>query len=315
MKANEIKRVSVVGAGLMGHGIAQEFAIAGLEVRIHDLSDEILQGAAKDIGANLRMLAEIGLVTQDQARSAPDRIQFSANLEDIVDSSDFVIEAISENLTLKQDVFRSLDELCPERTILASNTSSLLPSKLASATRRPDKVLVTHYFNPPHLLPLVEVVRGDKTSDETVNTVYDLLTRVGKSPVIIQKEVPGFVGNRLQAALFREAISLVAKGVASPQDVDMVIKSGFGRRLAAAGVFEVWELAGWDLILTIAENLQPELESSPTVSPLLRERVERGELGTKTGKGFYEWTPDSAESLRERIAQVLTTLAQQAEED
>ena len=315
MKANEIKRVSVVGAGLMGHGIAQEFAIAGLEVRIHDLSDEILQGAAKDIGANLRMLAEIGLVTQDQARSAPDRIQFSANLEDIVDSSDFVIEAISENLALKQDVFRSLDELCPERTILASNTSSLLPSKLASATRRPDKVLVTHYFNPPHLLPLVEVVRGDKTSDETVNTVYDLLTRVGKSPVIIQKEVPGFVGNRLQAALFREAISLVAKGVASPQDVDMVIKSGFGRRLAAAGVFEVWELAGWDLILTIAENLQPELESSPTVSPLLRERVERGELGTKTGKGFYEWTPDSAESLRERIAQVLTTLAQQAEED
>ncbi len=315
MKANEIKRVSVVGAGLMGHGIAQEFAIAGLEVRIHDLSDEILQGAAKDIGANLRMLAEIGLVTQDQARSAPDRIQFSANLEDIVDSSDFVIEAISENLTLKQDVFRSLDELCPERTILASNTSSLLPSKLASATRRPDKVLVTHYFNPPHLLPLVEVVRGDKTSDETVNTVYDLLTRVGKSPVIIQKEVPGFVGNRLQAALFREAISLVAKGVASPQDVDMVIKSGFGRRLATAGVFEVWELAGWDLILTIAENLQPELESSPTVSPLLRERVERGELGTKTGKGFYEWTPDSAESLRERIAQVLTTLAQQAEED
>ena len=208
-----------------------------------------------------------------------------------------------------------MDELCPERTILASNTSSLLPSKLASATRRPDKVLVTHYFNPPHLLPLVEVVRGDKTSDETVNTVYDLLTRVGKSPVIIQKEVPGFVGNRLQAALFREAISLVAKGVASPQDVDMVIKSGFGRRLATAGVFEVWELAGWDLILTIAENLQPELESSPTVSPLLRERVERGELGTKTGKGFYEWTPDSAESLRERIAQVLTTLAQQAEED
>ena len=186
----------------------------------------------------------------------------------------------------------------------------MLPSKLASVTRRPDKVLVAHYFNPPYLLPLVEVVRHKETSDETVTTIYDLLTKVGKNPAIVQKEVPGFIGNRLQAALLREALSIVERGIASPQDVDTVVKNGFGRRYAAAGPFEIFEIVGWDLVLAAAQYLIPDTEPSTEISPLLREKVERGELGVKTGKGFYEWTQESAEALKQRIGQVLVKIAQ-----
>jgi 3-hydroxybutyryl-CoA dehydrogenase len=173
---------------------------------------------------------------------------------------------------------------------------------------------VTHYYNPPYLLPLVEVVRGEETSDETVMTMHALLTKVGKSPVIVEKEVPGFIGNRLQAALVQEALSIVQKGIASPQDVDIAIKNSFGRRLAVAGVFEVFDLAGWDLVLAASQYLAPDTERSTDTLSLLREKVKKGKLGVKTGKGFYEWTPESAKALRQRIAQGLVMLAQLSKE-
>ena len=191
----------------------------------------------------------------------------------------------------------------------------MVPSKLASVTQRPDKVIGTHYFNPPHLLPLVEVVCGPETSDETITTICDLLTKVGKSPAIVRKEVPGFIGNRLQAALLREALSIVEQGVASPQDVDIVIKKGFGRRYAAAGVFEIFEIAGWDLVFAAASYLLPYIENSTELSPLVKDRVGRGELGVKTGKGFYEWTPESAEALKQRIGRTLVKIAQLSQID
>jgi 3-hydroxybutyryl-CoA dehydrogenase len=307
---DDISRLAIVGAGLMGHGIAQEFALAGYEVHIHDITEGKLQKAIKNIQANLKMLIEIGTVTQKQAESVMKNIHPSTELKDIVVEVDVVIEAVLENLELKQEIFQKLDQLCPKHTILASNTSTLMPNMLASTTQRPDKVLVTHYFNPPYLLPLVEIVRHKETSDETVTTIYDLLTRVGKSPVIVQKEVPGFVGNRLQYALFREALSIVEQGIATPQDVDTIVKTGFGRRYAAAGPFEIWELAGWDLILAATQYILPDLESSTGMSPVLKDKVETGDLGVKTGKGFYDWTPESAEALKQKIGQILVKIAQ-----
>jgi 3-hydroxybutyryl-CoA dehydrogenase len=307
---DDISRLAIVGAGLMGHGIAQEFALAGYEVHIHDITEGKLQKAIKNIQANLKMLIEIGTVTQKQAESVMKNIHPSTELKDMVVEVDVVIEAVLENLELKQEIFQKLDQLCPKHTILASNTSTLMPNMLASTTQRPDKVLVTHYFNPPYLLPLVEIVRHKETSDETVTTIYDLLTRVGKSPVIVQKEVPGFVGNRLQYALFREALSIVEQGIATPQDVDTIVKTGFGRRYAAAGPFEIWELAGWDLILAATQYILPDLESSTGMSPVLKDKVETGDLGVKTGKGFYDWTPESAEALKQKIGQILVKIAQ-----
>ena len=308
---NEIKRIAVIGAGLMGHGIAQEFALAGYDVRLTDISDERLRAAGEHIESNLDMLIGFGLVTPDQAKSVLPRIHMTTSLAETVADADLVIEAVIENLELKQQIFRDLDRLCPAHTILASNTSTILPSKLAAVTGRPDKVLVAHYFNPPYLLPLVEIVRTDETSDETTTAVYDLLVKVGKNPAIVQKEVPGFIGNRIQGAVLREALWLVEQGIASPEDIDTVIKSSIGRRWSVAGVFEVFEIAGWDLILNVAEPAPHEFDSSPEEAvDLLREKIAQGELGVKAGKGFYEWTPESARALKERIARALVQIAQ-----
>jgi 3-hydroxybutyryl-CoA dehydrogenase len=308
MIADEIRRVAVVGAGLMGHGIAQEFALAGYEVHLNDLTEEKLEGALANIRANLDKHTELGWVDRERAKGVPERIYASTVLEEVVRDVDLVIEAVYEDLPLKQEIFEALDRSCPEHTILASNTSSLMPSKIAERVRRVDKVLVAHYVNPPYLIPLVEIVPSHETSDETVGAVVDVLTRLGKRTVMVRKEVPGFIINRLQLALLREALSMVEGGVASAQDVDAAIKTSIGRRWAVAGVFEVFELARWDLLLAIAEELYPHLEASPEVSPILREKVERGELGVQTGKGFYDWTPEGAAALRERIAHALVEI-------
>jgi 3-hydroxybutyryl-CoA dehydrogenase len=309
MKVEDIKRIAVVGAGLMGHGIAQEFALAGYEVSLNDLTDEMLKQALRDIRRNLKMLAEMGLIARDRIEPALNKIQVNTLLEELVSDVDVVIEAVFEDLAIKQQVFRELDKHCPEHTILASNSSSLMPSQMASATSRPDKVLVTHYYNPPYLLPLVEVVKSPLTSDETVQTIYELMKKAGKTPVILRKEALGFIGNRLQFALVREAFSIVEKGIASPEDIDVVIKNSFGRRLSVAGLFEIFDIAGWDLGVPVYSYIVPDLETSKDLPRLLKEKVERGELGVKTRKGFYEYTPESAEALRRRVAGALLEIA------
>jgi 3-hydroxybutyryl-CoA dehydrogenase len=308
MLVDEVRRISVVGAGLMGHGIAQEFALAGYAVTLHDVTGVKLSQAVENMKKNLRMLEGMGLVSSDAEITVLKNIRTTTALEEAA-GADVVIEAASEDLVLKQEIFRTLDRTCPPRTIFASNTSTFLPSMLASATRRPERVLVAHYFNPPYLLPLVEVVRHDGTSEETLQLICALLKKTGKSPVVLKKEALGFIGNRLQAALFREALSIVGQGIASAADVDTVVRDGFGRRLAAAGVFEIWEIAGWDLISSICHNLFPTLDASEDVPPLLKGMVERGELGVKSGKGFYDWTPEAINQLKERIAGILVTIA------
>ena len=305
MEVKNIKRVAVVGAGLMGHGIAQEFAMKRYKVCLYDCDQEQGRQAINKIKTNLRRLVSFGLATHEQCEAVPARIRFCTIVKDAVADVDLVVEAVYENLELKQKIFQELDSLCPARTIFASNTSTLHPSDLAAVTRRPDKVLVVHYLNPPYLIPLVEIVRSEKTSDETVMTICHFLEGIGKRPVTLRKEVPGFIANRLQVALLREALWLVHQGIASAQDVDTVIKTSFGRRWAAAGVFEVFEIAGWDLLLSMAETVVPTLASSSEMISWLREKVDRGELGVKSGKGFYEWTPESVEALSQRIAHAL----------
>lgn len=309
MKASEIKRITVVGAGLMGHGIAQEFALAGYEVHLNDVSEEKLREAMAAIRQDLVMLQNMERVTAEEAEVTLKRLHTGASLRESVKDADVVVEAVFEDLALKQKIFRKLDKWCPERTVLASNSSSLMPTKLASATSRAEKVLVAHYFNPPYLLPLVEIVRGRETSDDTVATMFELLKNVGKSPVIVQNEAPGFIGNRLQAALLREALSIVQRGIASFEDVDTVIKTGFGRRLCVAGVFEIFDVAGWDLLAAAYPYLVPDLECSSEVPSLLKDKIEGGHLGVKTGKGFYEWTPESADALKQKIAHALVEIS------
>lgn len=305
MKIEDAERVAIVGAGFMGHGIGQEFAVAGYRVVLQDLSQEQLDLARRRIERNLAELADWGIVPAGAVEPALERISYTTDLEEAAAASDLIVEAVYEDLELKQDVFRALDALAPARTILGSNTSTFMPSTLAAVTERPDRVLGIHYFYPPSLLPLVEVVRGPATSDETVGTVLELLRRVGKRPIVVQKEALGFIANRLQFALQREALYIVEQGIADPEDVDRAVKDGFGRRLAVAGPFEIAEPIGWDLEIRIQRLLFPDLCTSPEPSPLVVEKVERGELGVKTGRGFYEWTEESAEAWRQRMAEAL----------
>jgi 3-hydroxybutyryl-CoA dehydrogenase len=309
VETTDIRRIAVIGAGIMGHGIAQEFAAAGFEVGLYDVDETRLREALTRIAANLERLETAGVVAPGAAGTAPTRIRLSTILSEATADADYVVEAAPEHLPLKRDLFAEFDRLCAPSTILASNTSTFTPSSLASATRRPDRVLVTHYFNPPFLVPLVEVVRGPQTSDATVATVVPLLKNIGKSPVVVQKEVPGFIGNRLQLALVREALSIVAQGLATPADVDLVVRTSLGRRWSVAGPFETSDAAGLDTVLAVAGQLFPAIESSPDVPALLHDMVARGELGLKSGKGFYDWSAETAEALRERIRQALIEIA------
>ena len=291
----------------MGHGIAIELALAGYDVRLHSRSEDSLERARGMIGDSLGRLRDLGRVSTRQAESVPDRVRMSTDLEQLVGDSDLVIESIYEDIDAKTELFGRLDELCPDRTILASNTSSFLPSRLAAATTRPDKVINAHFLNPPFFVPLVEVVPTEETSEETTSVVMELLTSLGKQPILVEREAPGFVASRLQMALLREALWLVENEVASAEDVDKAISAGLGRRWATAGVLQVLEVAGWDLISRVAADVFPHLSNADDPA-LLLEMVEHGDIGVKAGKGFYEWTPEKAEELRRHIAKGLVEI-------
>jgi 3-hydroxybutyryl-CoA dehydrogenase len=308
MSVEQIKKIAVMGAGLMGHGIALEFAANGYEVSLYDLNDDILRRGLEDARANLAQMADAGMITAQQASAAPARMHPFTSLEQAAADADVVIEAVAEKLEIKHDVFRRLDACCRPDTILASNSSTLMPSKLAPAVRRPERLLVAHYWNPPFLLPLVEVVGCPQTSAQAIATMRELLAKIGKMPVVMKKEALGFIGNRLQFALWREALHIVDAGIASPEDVDAVVRNSFGRRLAVAGPFEVFESGGLDVIHGASSYLFPDLDNRKEPSPLVGQHVEKGELGIKTGKGFYRWTPESGAALRRRIADALIML-------
>jgi 3-hydroxybutyryl-CoA dehydrogenase len=300
-----MERIAVVGGGLMGHGIAQVFACAGHEVAITDPDPAALASVHERARANLE---RIGL---DPASA--DAIELHDELEDALAGADFVTEAVSENLELKQDLFARMSRVTD--AILATNTSVISVGEIAADAERPERVVGTHWWNPPYLIPLVEVVQAKRTSDETVARTIELLERVGKTPVHVRRDIPGFVGNRLHHAMWREAFALIDAGVCDATTVDIVIKNSFGLRLAALGPAENADLIGLDLTLSIHEYLLPHLDRSPGPATVLREHVTRGELGMKTGRGFLEWTAEEAQAVRERLLEHLARTTRAADDD
>jgi 3-hydroxybutyryl-CoA dehydrogenase len=304
-----INRVAVIGAGLMGHGIALEFAAAGYDVTYTDRATKPIETVPARARQGLGLLAEAGRIASSDIEGILLRMRPCGTLAEAARGADLVVEAVSENLGLKRSVFAEMDSVAPKQAILLSNTSTFLPSALASVTTRPGSVAVAHYFNPPHLLPVVEVVRGPQTSDSTVGTVVEMYRLMGKKPALVQKEVLGFIGNRLQFAVFREALSLVQKGVISAPALDEVVRNSFGRRLPVVGVFARRTLLSRHLASRSGNEVTPTLDNFTEVPPVLADKVRRGELGTRTGKGFYDWTPKSAEALRLRIGRALVEMA------
>jgi 3-hydroxybutyryl-CoA dehydrogenase len=299
------ENIAVIGAGLMGHGIAQVFASQGHRVNLLDVSDELLAKAIENIRANLALMAQSGIGSPEDVEPTVKRIRVTKKLEEAASEAQFVIEAVTENLEVKQKLFQELDFICSPESLLATNTSVISITEIAKKAQRKHRIVGTHFWNPPYLIPLVEVIKGEETSLKVVDRMMDLLRSVGKHPVRVKKDVPGFVGNRLQHALWREAISIVDKGIADPETVDEVIKNGFGIRLPVLGPIENADMVGLDLTMAIHDYILKHLESSPEPAPLLRQKVKKGELGFKTGQGFQKWSTEEVERSRKRLIEYL----------
>jgi 3-hydroxybutyryl-CoA dehydrogenase len=297
MNCEGIKNVGIVGAGLMGHGLAQIFALKGYPVRVIDNNIAVLEQVPEKVRGNLQVFLDLDLITRSDADECVEKIQLCEDLGDLHQEGSIIIEAISENLDKKKALFSQIEKHVSPETILCSNTSAISITSISEDLRFRERVVGTHFWNPPHILPCVEVIRSKYTSTEVFETVVSFMKKAGKEPVRVLKDVPGFLGNRMQHALWREAISLVEKGIASPEDIDKVVKSSFGLRLAFIGPLETADLAGLDLSLDVEKDLFPHLEKSTEPSPVLISKVDSGETGVKTGKGFHEWDEKKAKDL------------------
>jgi 3-hydroxybutyryl-CoA dehydrogenase len=290
-------RIAVIGAGLMGHGIAQVFALAGHEVMIYDSVMASLDSARARIAKNLEDL--------DDDPKAVERVTPVANLATAVRDTDYVVEAVLEDLPLKQKLFAEIEKYVRPETILASNTSVIPITKIMKGLKRRDRALGTHWWNPPFLVPLVEVIETQWTGPAAVDFTMKLHAAAGKKPAHVKKDVPGFIGNRLQHALWREAIALVEQGICDAETVDNVVKAAFGRRLAVLGPLENADMVGTDLTLAIHKFVLRDIDSRPGPSPYLKKLVKSGKLGFKSGEGFRKWSPAQQAELRLKVLQHL----------
>lgn len=283
-----IRQIAVIGTGTMGRGIAHLSALAGYDTYIHDIDPTALDAAQASIDSELRKGVEKGKVTEAAAREAIERIHLVAELEPAVRGADLIIEAVPENFDLKKDLFAQTDVFCGEQTILASNTSSFSITQLASGVERRDRFVGMHFFNPPHVMKLIEIVCGERTSDSTVNTVREVAEKMGKTPIVV-RDIPGFATSRLGIAIGLEAIRMLEEGVASAEDIDRAMVLGYNHPM---GPLRVGDLVGLDVRLGIAEYLASTLGPRFEPPQLLRDMVAQGKLGKKTGEGFYKWNDE-----------------------
>jgi 3-hydroxybutyryl-CoA dehydrogenase len=308
MHPSELQLIAIVGAGTMGAGIAQRFAEAGHEVVLWTRSADTLHRARERIAKNQALPIEGGLLTESAAQQARERIRYTNDWQD-VKGADFVSENVVENADVKQDLFVALESLVAEDAVLSTNTSGIPITTLQAKCARPQRVVGMHWWNPPHIIPLVEVTKGAQTSDEVAQFACDVCRHLGKHPVMVRKDVPGFIGNRLQFAVVRECLWLIENGVATPEDVDAAMQYSYGFRLPVLGPLLSNDLSGLDVILTIADYLFPEISDAKEPSAIFKDLVSAGHYGAKAGKGWYEYPDDLAERIiAERDRQFLQLL-------
>ena len=277
-----IKHVAVIGSGVMGHGIAQLYALAGFSVSLYDLQEELLHKAKASVEQSLDLLEKEGVITEQDKSSALERIVLTTDLQQAVAEADVITEAVPEVIELKWQLFAQLEQFAKPEAIIASNTSTFSIARLIEKAQSPHRFIITHFFNPAQLVPLVEIVRHEQTAEEVVTATVKLMERIGKAPVLLKKDVPGFIANRLQTALMREAFHLLEEGVASAEDIDTVMKAGIGFRWAFVGPIETADFGGLDTWQRVMDNLAPELDQSITAPQIISEHVNKGELGTKS---------------------------------
>ena len=296
-----IKKIAIIGSGVMGSGIAQSFAVSGYIVTINDIKEELLYHAQNRISENLSLLIEEGALTDKEKQGALANITYSVDLEGAVRDADFIIEAIPEVIELKLNLFQQLEEIIKPDAIVASNTSTFPITQLMEKASFAERMVITHFFNPGHLVPLVEIVQHDETKPEIVKTTMDLMRKIGKSPILLKKEIAGFIANRLQTALMREAFYLLKEGVADAEDIDTAITAGPGFRWAFTGPIEIADFGGLDTWQRVFDNVSPVLDQSKEAPDLIRDLVAEGKLGTKSGEGIFTYEESTvSQKINER---------------
>ncbi|MBT2616458.1 MULTISPECIES: 3-hydroxyacyl-CoA dehydrogenase family protein [unclassified Bacillus (in: firmicutes)] len=296
-----IKKIAIIGSGVMGSGIGQSFAVSGYHVTINDIKEELLNHAQNRISENLSLLIEEGALTDREKQGALANITYSVDLEGAVRDADFIIEAIPEVIELKLNLYQQLEEMIKPDAIVASNTSTFPISQLMEKASFAERMVITHFFNPGHLVPLVEIVQHDETKPEIVKITMDLMRKIGKSPILLKKEIAGFIANRLQTALMREAFYLLKEGVADAKDIDTAITAGPGFRWAFTGPIEIADFGGLDTWQRVFDNVSPVLDQSKEAPDLIRDLVAEGKLGTKSGEGIFTYEESTvSQKINER---------------
>ncbi len=289
MELNDIKRVMVVGAGTMGHSIAQVYAQSGFRVDLVDLKQEILEKAKERIKSNLMLLADYNRVTKEEIPNVIERINLSTDLKFASKKADYVVEAVSENRNIKKALYSQLDEYCSNEIIFASNTSELNIFKVAKV-KNPERLIIQHWFRPPYIIPLVEIVPGKKTSPEIVDLSYKLLKKMGKTPIILKKFTNAFIVNKIQQAMNSAIFGLLLKGIATPEQIDLAVKTSFSLRLPVIGVVQNLDFVGLDVISDVLKNMGLELS-------IIKDKVDQGHYGVKTFKGLFDYSGRSEEEI------------------
>jgi 3-hydroxybutyryl-CoA dehydrogenase len=299
MKIEQINNIMVVGTGMIGPDVSLASTMAGYAVTMVGLNDTEVEKGVNRFRKNLASLVKAELFTPVEAEDIQARLTTSTNLPEVAATADIAFEAVFEKLEVKQEVFAQFDTHCPPQALLLSGTSGMSPNDIAANISRQEKMMVCHFWNPPYLVPLVELVAHDKTSQATIDTVMTFLESLEKTPVRLKKDIVGHIGNRLQHAIFREAIHLVELGVATPDDIDQVIMSSLGPRYSMIGPMEYMDSVGLNLQVDVQSYLFESLADAKKPQKLLMENYERGDHGAKTGQGFYDW---SVKSLDEMVA-------------
>lgn len=305
------EKLTILGSGTMGHSIALNAAWRGIDVKIYGLDKNDIKNGKNGIIEKLNTLFENNLVSKKKAEQIMDKITFFISFEKSIEASTFVIEAVPEDIHLKKKIFKKLDALCDPRVVLASNTSGFSPSLIASATNCPERVIAMHFWNPAHLIPLVEIVRGNQTNDSTTQRAIKLVDYLKKKPILIKKEIPGFVANRLQFALLREAQYLLEEEVASIEDIDFAVTYSIGRRLSVTGPFLSADMGGLDVFASISDYLFSTLSNADTASSTIMKLIKDKKLGNKSGEGYYAWDQEfSLDMNKKREAELIRLLKQ-----
>lgn len=292
-----MEKLAIIGCGTMGHSIALSAAWAGIEVKISGMNEQDLATADKGLRNKLTVMVHNDLFNEAMAEEIRKRIVFSTSLEEIVQEATFIIEVIPENSQMKRELYKEIEAICSKDTVLASNTSGFTPTSLAEEMEYPNRFIVTHFWNPGHLIPLVEVVKGEKTDQVTIERAMNLLNVMNKKPILINKEVPGFIGNRLQYALFREAQSLLDEGVATKEDIDAAVTYSIGRRLPITGPLMTADMGGLDVFSAISNYLFEDLSNEDKSGAYLSNLVNQKKFGDKSGEGFYMWDQETSETI------------------